>query len=127
MARLDLLFAERPRPATDLSLFGEFTFDGEVPTGRIAEFYDLPVTAAERLLPLADFVQARLGRAPAVGDHVRVADVELVVQWVRRGRIARIGIELEPDARAHPLLVTPPAWLRNALGKLRRRSRPASR
>jgi cell volume regulation protein A len=127
VARLDQLFAERPRPATDLSLFGEFTFDGEVPTGRIAEFYDLPVTAAERLLPLADFVQARLGRAPAVGDHVRVADVELVVQWVRRGRIARIGIELEPDARAHPLLVTPPAWLRNALGKLRRRSRPASR
>jgi cell volume regulation protein A len=123
-ATLDQLFAERPRPPTDLSLFGEFTFDGEVPTGRIADFYDLPATAAERGLPLADFVQARLGRAPAIGDRVRLADVELVVQWVRRGRIARIGIELEPEARSHPLVT--PTWLRRALDKLRRRSPPAS-
>ncbi len=125
LATLDQLFAERPRPATDLSLFGEFAFDGELPVGRIAEFYDLPVTAAERSLPVADFVHRRLGRTPAVGDRLRLAEVELVVQGVSRGRIRRIGIDLEPGAR-HPGLARLRAWLPRALDKRWRPPPPSS-
>jgi cell volume regulation protein A len=126
-AALDQLFAARPRPVTDLSLFGEFTFDGELPVGGIAEFYDLPVSEAERATPLAEFVQARLGRIPSVGDRLRIADVELIVQGVRKGRITRIGIELEPGGRPRPSLARLRdrlrrafAWPQRRLGWLRR-------
>jgi potassium/hydrogen antiporter len=121
-ATLDQLFAERPRPASDLSLFGEFTFAGDQPVGRIAEFYDLPVPPEERAVSLADFVQARLGRKPSRGDRIRLADIELIVQAVRGERITEVGIELEPGGRPRPSLARLRDRLRRALGKLRRRS-----
>jgi potassium/hydrogen antiporter len=126
-AALDQLFAARPRPATDLSLFGEFTFDGELPIGGIAEFYDLPVAEADRAIPLAEFVQARLGRDPSVGDRLRVADVELIVQGVRKGRIARIGIELEPGGRPRLSMARLRDRLRRAITPIRRRFGPPRR
>ena len=120
---LDRLFAERARPATDLSLFGEFTFDGERSIGEIGEFYGLPLPEQERALPLADFVRGRLARAPAIGDRLRFADIELVVQGVRGGRISRIGMDLEPGGRPRPSLTRLRAWSRRAISGLPRRSR----
>ena len=117
---LDQLFAAHARPASDPGLFGEFSFDGERPVGGIAEFYGLPLAETERSLPLADFVRTRLGRAPSVGDRLRLAGIELVVQAVRRERISRIGIELEPDARPRPSLARVVAGWRRGLERLRR-------
>jgi cell volume regulation protein A len=120
-AVLDDLFAERP--ASDEGAdFGAFTFDGELPVGKIAEFYDLPVPDEERAMPLADFVTARLRRRPLVGDRVRLADVELVVRTLRDDRISEVGIDLEPRTPARPSWALLRAWLRRRLERLRRRA-----
>ena len=119
-AALDELFAERPQSA-GAATFGEFTFDGDLPLGKLAEFYDLPVPEAERPTSLAEVVQARLGRKPLVGDRIRLGDIELIVQGVRGERITEVAIELEPRTRARPSLARLRAWLRRALARLRRR------
>jgi potassium/hydrogen antiporter len=134
-AALDELFAERPESAGGGDIFGEFTFGGDLPVGKLAEFYDLPVPEAELVVPLADFLQARLRRTPLVGDRIRVGNIELIVQGVRGGRITEAGIELEPRTLARPsvaglrvglrrTVARQRAWLRRGLARLRRRESP---
>jgi len=119
-AALDELFAERAQSAGRGDVFGEFTFGGDLPVGKIAEFYDLAVPEEERPASLADFVQARLKRKPLIGDRLRVGDIELIVQGVRGERITEIGIELEPTGRPRPSWTRLRARLRRTLGRLRR-------
>jgi cell volume regulation protein A len=123
-ATLDGLFAGQPDATPDPGLFGEFTFDGELPVGKLAEFYDFAAEEADRAVSLAEFVHRRLGRTPVVGDRVRVADIELVVQEMQGERIARVGLELEPQTRPRPSLAGLRAWLRRILAKLRGRAAP---
>jgi len=122
---LDELFAERPA-SDDGADFGAFAFDGELPVGKIAEFYDLPVPEEERGMPLADFVPARLRRQPLVGDRIRLADVELVVRAMRDERITEVGIDLEPRTRPRPSWARLRAWLRRHLARLRRQASSSS-
>ena len=122
-AALDELFAERPTPVGDAS-FGEFTFDGELPLGKLAEFYDLPVPDAERPVSLAQVVQARLGRKPLIGDRIRVGDIALIVQGVRGERIIEVGLEREPRTWASLSPARLLARLRRAGVRLRRRLGP---
>ena len=121
-AILDELFAERPT-SDDGADLGAFAFDGSLPTGKLAEFYDLPVPEEQRAMPLADFVPARLRRQPQIGDRVRLADIDLVVRAMRDERVTEVGIDLEPRTTPRP------SWaaLRARLGdflSLRRRLPP---
>jgi cell volume regulation protein A len=118
-AALDELFAERPKAPDDAATFGEFTFDGALPVGKIAEFYDLPVPEDARATPLADFVRMRLGRKPLIGDRVQVAGIELVVQAMRDERITEVGIEFEPRTLARPSVAGLRSWLWRALARRR--------
>jgi cell volume regulation protein A len=120
-AVLDQLFAERPESAGGGDVFGEFTFGGDLPVGKLADFYDLPVSQAERATLLGEFLQARLRRKPLVGDRVPVGEIELIVRGVRGERIAEVGIELEPRTRTRPSLARLPVGPRRALARLRRR------
>jgi potassium/hydrogen antiporter len=124
-AALDELFGERSQPATGTGRFGEFTFDGDLPIGKIAEFYDLAVPEEGRAVPLADFVQARLKRKPLTGDRLRLGDIELIVQSVRNERIAEVGIELEPQTLARPSVAGLRSWLRRGLARRRAEVRRA--
>jgi NhaP-type Na+/H+ and K+/H+ antiporter len=117
---LDELFAGRPSQQSATS-FGEFTFDGDLRLGKLAEFYDLPVPEEDRAMTLADQVQARLGRKPLIGDRIRLGHIELIVQGVRGERITEVAIELEPRARASLSPARLRALLRHALVRLRRR------
>jgi cell volume regulation protein A len=116
---LDELFAGRPSE-DGATTFGEFTFDGELPLGKLAEFYDLRVAEAERPVPLADIVRAHLGRTPLLGDRIRLGNVELIVRGVRGDRVAEVGIELDP----RPSLAQWRARLERRLARLRRRFGP---
>ena len=116
---LDELFAERPA-SDDGADFGAFAFDGDLPVGKIAEFYDLPVPEEQRTMPLADFVPVRLRRHPLVGDRIRLADVELVVRSMREERISEVGIDLEPRRPQRPSLAQLRPWLQRRLARLRR-------
>jgi cell volume regulation protein A len=116
---LDELFAERP-VSGDGADFGAFAFDGDLPVGKLAEFYDLPVPEEQRALPLADFVSARLRRQPQIGDRLRLADIELVVRAMRDERITEVGIDLEPRRPQRPSLARLRPWLQRHLARLRR-------
>ena len=118
-AVLDELFAGRSSE-DGATTFGEFTFDGDLPLGKLAEFYDLTVSEAERPAPLADIVRARLGRTPLLGDRIRLGNVELIVRGVRGDRVAEVGIELDP----RPSLAQWRARLERRLARLRRRFGP---
>jgi cell volume regulation protein A len=124
-AVLDELFAERPKAPDDGATFGEFTFDGALPVGKLAEFYDLPLPEDARATPLTDFVEMRLGRQPLVGDRVQVAGIELVVQAMRDERITEVGIELEPRTLAPPSVAGLRSSLRRALARRRAQLRRA--
>ena len=126
-AALDEMFAERPESAGGGDVFGEFTFGGDLPVGKLAEFYDLPVSEAERGTLLADFLQARLRRKPLVGDRVPVGDIELIVQGVRGERISEVGIELEPTGRPRPSWTRVRGQWRRALVRMRQRFGPSRR
>jgi potassium/hydrogen antiporter len=118
-AALDELFGERSRAAGGAATFGEFTFDGDLAVGKIAEFYDLPVPEQDKAAALADFIQARLGRKPLIGDRIRLAEIELVVRAIRAERVIEVGIELEPRMRPRASLMRLRAWLRRTLGRQR--------
>ena len=83
-------------------MFGGFTFASEVLLGRIAAFYGLPIPETERASSLAEVVRARLPHSPTLGDSIRIEDIELVVREMIGGRIATIGLELEPSAGISP-------------------------
>jgi cell volume regulation protein A len=87
---------DRPDPEES---FGKFIFAGEVPIGRIANFYGFPVPKAEKAKPLAEFVRDHLRVTPTVGDGVRLEAIELVVQEVEDNQITQVGLELDPPAR----------------------------
>ncbi|MGH6921782.1 MAG: potassium/proton antiporter, partial [Geminicoccaceae bacterium] len=117
---LDELFAERPASDDRAASLGEFTFDGELPVGKVADFYDLPVPEEQRAMPLADFLPARLRRQPLIGDRIRLADIDLVVRAVRDDRITEVGIDLEPRAPPpRPSWARVRGWLQRHLGRLR--------
>jgi hypothetical protein len=42
-AKLDQLFGPEATPSRDAGIFGEFSFAGEVPFGRVAAFYEIGV------------------------------------------------------------------------------------
>lgn len=97
-AAMDQLFAGEAKPS-DVGIFGEFSFQGEVAMGEVATFYGVPVPAQERDRPLAEFVRQRLDRTPVVGDRLAWDEVEFVVQEMEGDRITRVGLELEPEER----------------------------
>jgi cell volume regulation protein A len=113
---LDALFAaralSRARPATE-SLFGEFTFAGDVTLGAIAHLYGLETADEDRATPVGAFLEGRLRGRGVVGDRLAFGGVELVVRDMADKRITKVGIELEPESwwqrHVHPLR----AWLGN--------------
>jgi potassium/hydrogen antiporter len=123
-AALDELFGEQTPDQAYAGSFGEFAFDGGLPAGKLAEFYDLPVPEEEKTASLADFVQARLGRQALVGDRIRVGEIGLLVRETQGERISQVGIELEPQEWSHPSLAGLAAAVRLAFAKLRGRSAP---
>ena len=102
MSRLDRLFMPPPqvkRPWLPTTL-GHFAFPGQTPTGAVADTYDLPVTSAERSMPLADYLRSRLGKNPAMGDRLHFDHVDLVVREMEREIITSVGVLLEPEPLA---------------------------
>lgn len=72
-------------------IFGEFTFPGQMPLGRLAAFYGFSIAEAERDVAIADFVRVRLHRKPTLRDRIRFEDISLVIQEMEGEQITRIG------------------------------------
>jgi cell volume regulation protein A len=64
----------------------------------------VPFEPLDRERTLAEFMCERLGDRFVVGDRVRIGSVELVIREVAKGKIARIGLAVEPEAERLPIL-----------------------
>jgi hypothetical protein len=79
---------------TDVVTLGVFHFAGDVPVGKIADFYGLPVAQADKATRVGDFIADRLRAEPAVGDSIGIGMIGLIVHDVSGERITGVGLEL---------------------------------
>lgn len=94
---LDRLFSARPAPRKGAAdPLGDFVLDPAARLGEIADLYGLPAPLEDRDKTLADLVQGRFHRPPAVGDRLHLGLVDLVVHDMAAGRITGIGLILDP-------------------------------
>jgi NhaP-type Na+/H+ and K+/H+ antiporter len=96
---LDALFG--PSPSAQqfgrvAAVLGEFTFDAGAGIAELAAMYDFQVPPSDRSLTVGAFLDRHLRKRPDPGDRFRLGPVELIVQAVEDGRVARVGIELDP-------------------------------
>jgi len=125
---LDALFG--PTPSAQqfgrvAAVLGEFTFDATAAIAELAAMYDFQVPPSDRSLTVGAFLDHHLRKQPDPGDRFRLGPVELIVQTVEDGRVARVGIELDP-AGAFPFSRdSVRIWRRHLLRRLTPR-RPAS-
>jgi potassium/hydrogen antiporter len=103
---LDKLFSTRPvhRSRWAALELGEFSFEAGIPLGKLCTEYGVPFEPLDREKPVAEFMRERLGDRFVVGDRVRIGNVELVIRDVSKGKIARIGLAVEPEAERLPIL-----------------------
>jgi cell volume regulation protein A len=94
-------FETRRRPSADL---GEFVFAGDVAIGKLCAMYAIPFEPLMLDETLDQFMRMRLGGSAVVGDRVPIGPVELIVREVDKGRITRVGLEIEPAAERLPAL-----------------------
>jgi potassium/hydrogen antiporter len=80
--------------AGDVVTFGAFHFAGDVPVGKIADCYGLPVPQAEKATPVGNFIADRLPARPVVGDSIGIGMIGLIVYDVTGERVTRVGLEL---------------------------------
>ncbi len=101
---LDKLFSAAAAAAEGApeTALGEFVFDGEVKLGALCSQYGVAFEPLDRDRTLAEFITDRLGGA-AVGERVRIGNVELVVREMTKDRVAKVGLQLEPSAERTPL------------------------
>lgn len=102
---LDTLFSTEqiPRPEGGPDL-GEFVFTAEVRLGALCAMYGVPFEPLDRDKTLADFMNQRLEGAIAVGERVKIGDIELIVRETTRDKIAKVGLEIEPAAERTPIM-----------------------
>jgi potassium/hydrogen antiporter len=103
---VDKLFSTRPvrRARFASSELGEFTINADVTLGQLCALYSLPFEPMDFEKTLTEFIEMRLGSNAVVGDRVKIGEVELVVRDFDRGKINKIGLELEPEAQRLPIL-----------------------
>lgn len=106
MIALDALFSTPPRRRHRISApeLGEFVLDAAVRLGEVCSLYGVPFEPVYYDRTLADFMTLRLGPDVVVGDRVKIADIELVVRELRKDKIAKVGLEIEPEAERLPIL-----------------------
>jgi potassium/hydrogen antiporter len=113
---LDRMFStplvSRRRQSVDL---GEFVFNGDVAIGRLCEMYSVPFEPLMLSETLDEFMRMRLGGSAVVGDRVPIGPVELIVREVEKGKISRVGLEIEPAAERLPALRLI-NWFKQAIG-----------
>ena len=66
--------------------------------------YGVPFEPLDRDKTLADFMSQRLEGAIAVGERVKIGDIELIVRETTRDKIAKVGLEIEPAAERTPIM-----------------------
>jgi cell volume regulation protein A len=88
---------QAPRHLDRRVFFGDLTLLGSAPVADVARQYGLALPDLSERLSLAQFLASRLRARPAVGDRIRLDNLEFVVREITDGHIARVGIKFHPD------------------------------
>ena len=78
-------------------VYGDFVLDPLVPVGELFDFYGLEAPTAESGRSLADWLEARIGRPPVIGDSVRWGAARVAVRAMDHGRITQVGLKLDAE------------------------------
>lgn len=90
--QLNKLFSGESKLKKKQEFFGPFVVDGSALLSDIAQAYGLSVTQAESTLTLGEFVAARVGGHPVVGDDVSWHGIHWVVKEVEGDRVLKVGV-----------------------------------
>ncbi len=103
---LDALFSTPPRRRRRITApeLGEFVLEASVHLGQVCNMYGVPFEPVYYDRTLADFMHLRLGPNVVVGDRVKIGGIELVVRELRKDKIAKVGLEIEPQEERLPIL-----------------------
>jgi len=95
---LDRLFASPTEVEDDdKDFFGEFTVDPVRTMGDLAQAYEVGGDCADPAMPIAAFIEKRLGGRTEVGDRVACGSIELVVREIdEEGIIRAVGVAIQP-------------------------------
>jgi putative hemolysin len=77
---------------------GVWAVDGRLPVADANEDLGLSVPESEEYDTLAGWMLSELGHIPVVGESVRIGSAELLVESVRRRRIARVRVAVTAPA-----------------------------
>ena len=83
---------------------GEFVLDGSAKIGEVCAFYGVACEIADRERTLADVIAEQLHGRAVIGDRIQIGAVQFVVREFDKGRIVKIGLELEPEVERLPVL-----------------------
>ncbi len=103
---LDALFSTPPRRRQRIAApeLGEFVLESSVRLGEVCSLYGVPFEPVYHDRTLAEFMNMRLGQNVVVGDRIKIGDIELVVRALRKEKISKVGLEIEPEAERLPIL-----------------------
>lgn len=97
LAVMDRLFGRKLEADADERPAGDFQIQGDMPALAVGGMYGFDA-GDDPSLTLAGMVRRRLGRDPALGDRVRVGEMDLIVASLDGKEAGLIGIDLTPPA-----------------------------
>lgn len=95
LAVMDRLFGRRAANGTADRPAGDFQVQGDIPAQSVGLIYGFEAGAMGHR-PLSAFIRQTLGRDPALGDRLRVGEIDLIVAAVEEGEASLVGIDLTP-------------------------------
>jgi cell volume regulation protein A len=94
---LDRLLGGAPDESdAESTLYGDFAIGPAVTLKALRETYGLPPADTDDMATLASLFEREFGTDLELGDRLHLGPVDLIVRDIRDGRIASIGIALEP-------------------------------
>lgn len=90
--QLNKLFSGESKLKKKQAFFGPFVVDGSALLSDIAHAYGFSLADDESKLTLGEFMAARVGGHPVVGDDVNWHDIHWVVNEVAGDRVLKVGV-----------------------------------
>ncbi|MDG5495983.1 potassium/proton antiporter [Niveispirillum sp. BGYR6] len=122
LAVMDRLFGRRAKALQERPA-GDFQIQADMPAAAVGGMYGFE-TGGESRDTLADYIRQRLGRTPALGDRVRVGEIDLIVAAMEGDHASLIGIDLTPPTGGLDALRGRWREMRRRLPRRRSRGRP---
>jgi cell volume regulation protein A len=92
LASLNKIFSGESKLKKNKDFFGPFVIDGDALLTDIAKAYGFDVTQGEESLTLGEFIAARVGGHPVVGDDVTWHGIHWVVKEVQGDSVLKVGV-----------------------------------